>query len=58
MKYSYYYGLVIDLILFSGFCTKTVNATNRNFLNPDANYTNWYKAGSDLCSMAIDYYNI
>ena len=52
----YYYGVVFDYILYSGFCTDTVDATNRNFADPFCNYDNWYRCGSDQCSMAAEFY--
>lgn len=56
MNEYYFYGFVMTLILYSGRCPSSVAAVDHNFYAPGSNYTHWFRAGTDLCSMAAEYY--
>lgn len=58
MKFCYYYGLVLDLMAFSGMCDDFTFHVDENFNDPRSNFTNWGDCASCHMSMDCEYYDI
>lgn len=56
MTFNYYYGLVIDLMVFSNWNNDIVFWATECFNDPNCNWDNFYDSCAAQCSMAIDYY--
>lgn len=58
MSDFYYYGLVIDLMVFSSWNDNIIFWATENYNDPENNWEDFFDTCVAQCSMAIEYYNL